>query len=439
MEERKYIPFTAEMKKEYTILVPNMLPRHFKLFLQVFKNYGYNMELLETSGHKIIETGLKYVHNDTCYPAILVIGQFIDALKSGKYDVNKTALILFQTGGGCRASNYIFLLRKALERAGYGFVPVISLNLGGLENHPGFRLTVPILHRLFYAIIYGDVLMTLVNQCKPYELNIGETERLADKFTLELADKMHTEGVSFKKVKENCKEMLEAFAKIPRSDEAKVKVGVVGEIYVKYSPLGNNNLEQFLLDEGAEVVVPGLLDFFMYCIVSNITDISLYGLHKMRKPILDFVFNYLVKQQKEIIALIEEDGNFTPPTPISHTMELIQDFMGLGTKMGEGWLLPAEMLELNDEGVHNIVCTQPFGCLPNHICGKGMMKPLKEKNPDMNIVAIDYDSGASKVNQENRIKLMLANARANLEEKERESSVLPTEKSKKERAFAKKA
>ena len=439
MEERKYIPFTAEMKKEYTILVPNMLPRHFKLFLQVFKNYGYNMELLETSGHKIIETGLKYVHNDTCYPAILVIGQFIDALKSGKYDVNKTALILFQTGGGCRASNYIFLLRKALERAGYGFVPVISLNLGGLENHPGFRLTVPILHRLFYAIIYGDVLMTLVNQCKPYELNKGETERLADKFTLELADKMHTEGVSFKKVKENCKEMLKAFAKIPRSDETKVKVGVVGEIYVKYSPLGNNNLEQFLLDEGAEVVVPGLLDFFMYCIVSNITDISLYGLHKMRKPILDFVFNYLVKQQKDIIALIEEDGNITPPTPISHTMELIQDFMGLGTKMGEGWLLPAEMLELNDEGVHNIVCTQPFGCLPNHICGKGMMKPLKEKNPDMNIVAIDYDSGASKVNQENRIKLMLANARANLEEKERESSVLPTEKSKKERYFAKKA
>lgn len=439
MEERKYVEFTEEMRKTYTILAPNMLPRHFKMMMRVFSSYGYNVELLETTGHRIIETGLKYVHNDTCYPAILVIGQFIDALKSGKYDVHKTALIYFQTGGGCRASNYIFLLRKALEKAGYGFVPVISINLAGLEKHSGFKLTVPLLHRLFYAIIYGDVLMNITNQCRPYELNKGETERLADKFTLELANKMLTEGVSFKKVKANCKKMLDAFAKIPRSDETKVKVGVVGEIYVKYSPLGNNNLEQFLLDEGAEVVVPGLLDFFMYCIVSNITDISLYGLHKMRKPILNFVFNYLVKQQKEIIALMEEDGNFAPPTPITHTMELIQDFMGLGTKMGEGWLLPAEMLELNDEGVHNIVCTQPFGCLPNHICGKGMMKPLKEKNPDMNIVAIDYDSGASKVNQENRIKLMLANARANLEEKERENSVLPTEKSKKETAFAKKS
>ena len=203
MEERKYIPFTEEMKKDYTILVPNMLPRHFKLMLQVFRSYGYSVELLETSGHRIIETGLKYVHNDTCYPAILVIGQFIDALKSGKYEVNKTALILFQTGGGCRASNYIFLLRKALERAGYGFVPVISLNLGGLENHPGFKLTVPILHRLFYAIIYGDMLMTLVNRCKPYEVNKGETERLADELTVELANKMQSEGVSFKKVKEN--------------------------------------------------------------------------------------------------------------------------------------------------------------------------------------------------------------------------------------------
>ena len=222
--------------------------------------------------------------------------------------------------------------------------------------------------------------------------------------------------------------ILSRFAEIPRENEEKVKVGVVGEIYVKYSPLGNNNLEQFLINEGAEVVVPGLLDFFMYCIVSNISDIELYGLHKIRKPVLNFVFSYLQKQQNEIIELMKTDGNFTPPTPIAHTMDLIKDFMGFGTKMGEGWLLPAEMLELNDEGVHNIVCTQPFGCLPNHICGKGMMKPLKEKNPDMNIVAIDYDSGASKVNQENRIKLMLANARADLAEKNRENNIKTEEK-----------
>lgn len=427
MEQRKYIPFTEEMKKEYTILVPNMLPRHFKLFIQVLKNYGYKLELLETMGRQIIETGLKYVHNDTCYPAILVIGQFIDALKSRKYDVNKTALILFQTGGGCRASNYIFLLRKALERAGYGFVPVISFNLGGLEKHPGFKLTVPILHRMFYAIIYGDMLLSLVNQCKPYELVSGDSERLADELTVKLAGMMQNEGVSFKKVKENCRMILSEFAKIQRVQTPKVKVGVVGEIYVKYSPLGNNNLEQFLIDEGAEVVVPGLLDFFMYCIVSNLTDCTLYGMKRLRYPVLKFVFNYLSRQQRDIIEIMREDGNFTPPTPIAHTMKLIKDFMGFGTKMGEGWLLPAEMLELNDEGVHNIVCTQPFGCLPNHICGKGMMKPLKEKNPDMNIVAIDYDSGASKVNQENRIKLMLANART-AEEQPSETETAEPEK-----------
>ncbi len=425
MEERKYIPFTEEMRREYTILVPNMLPRHFKLFIKIFEHYGYRMELLETTGQKIIETGLKYVHNDTCYPAILVIGQFINALQSGKYDPAKTALILFQTGGGCRASNYIFLLRKALERAGYGDIPVISLNLSGLEKHPGFTLTVPILHRLFYAMIYGDLLLSLANQCKPYEIEAGATERLADALTAELADKMQEEGVSFRKVKENCKKMIARFAAIDRREEEKVQVGVVGEIYVKYSPLGNNGLEQFLIDEGAEVTVPGLIDFFMYCIVSNLTDYELYGLHRFRYPILKFVFRYLIRQQQAVIDLIKEDGHFRPPTPITHTMELIRDFMGFGTKMGEGWLLPAEMLELNDSGVHNVVCTQPFGCLPNHICGKGMMKPLKEKNPDLNIVAIDYDSGASKVNQENRIKLMLANARSQLEEKNRENGVTP--------------
>jgi len=208
MEERKYIPFTEEMKKEYTILIPNMLPRHFKLVMQVMKNYGYKAELLETQGPEIVETGLKYVHNDTCYPAILVIGQFINALQSGKYDINKVALILFQTGGGCRASNYIFLLRKALEKAGYGFIPVISFSLTGIETHPGFKLSIPFIHRLFYAIMYGDMLLSLVNQCKPYELVAGETERLADEYTVKLVELMESEGVSFKNVKKNCRQSI---------------------------------------------------------------------------------------------------------------------------------------------------------------------------------------------------------------------------------------
>ncbi len=399
------------MKRDYTILVPNMLPMHFKMMIRVLKNYGYKAELLEHSGPEVAETGLKYVHNDTCYPAILVIGQFITALQSGKYDPDKTALILFQTGGGCRASNYIFLLRKALARAGYGQVPVISFSLSGLEKHSGFKLSVPFLHRVLYAIIYGDVLMSLTNQCKPYEIKRGESEQLAEQLCTELAENFEKEGVSFEKVKRNIRRIIDKFDKIPRIKTDKVKVGVVGEIYVKYSPLGNNNLEQFLVDEGAEVVVPGLLDFCLYTTVSMISDFKMYGMKYITHAIGKIAFKILSKQQREIIDLMKTDGRFEAATPISHTMSLIKDYMSVGTKMGEGWLLPAEMLELNDSGVHNIICTQPFGCLPNHICGKGMMKPLKDKNPEMNIVAIDYDAGATRVNQENRIKLMLANAK----------------------------
>lgn len=418
-EQPRYVQFTEEMKKDYTILMPTMLSMHFRLICQVMRNFGYKAELLDNIGPEVAETGLKYVHNDTCYPAILVIGQFISALQSGKYDPHKTALIYFQTGGGCRASNYISLLRKALEHAGYEYVPVISMSFSGLESHPGFQLTLPLLHRLLYAIIYGDMLLTLVHQCKPYEVNPGDSERLAEELTKQLADGMQSEGVSFKKVKRNCQMMLDRFGEIPMRREKKIRVGVVGEIYVKYSPLGNNNLEQFLMDEGAEVVMPGLIDFFLYSLVATMSDYKLYGMKRLGYPVARLAYRFVIRQQNEIIEMMRRDGRFEPATPIEHTLSLIRDYMGIGTKMGEGWLLPAEMLELNDKGVHNIICTQPFGCLPNHICGKGMMKPLKDRNPEMNIVAIDYDAGATRVNQENRIKLMLANARERLAESER--------------------
>lgn len=413
---RNYIPFTKEMKENYTILAPNMLPMHFKLIMQVLKNYGYKIELLQTQGEQIVQTGLKYVHNDTCYPAILVIGQFIDAIQSGKYDPKKTALILFQTGGGCRASNYIFLLRKALEKAGYGYVPVISFSLAGLENHPGFRLTLPIYHRMLYAVIYADLLMSLVNQVKPYEKVKGEADALAEKYTRLLAEGMQSDGVSFRKTKAKCRELLDAFAKIPVTKEEKVQVGVVGEIYVKYSPLGNNNLVDFLVSEGAEVTVPGLLDFCMYCVHNIILDYKLYRRGRFVYPFVKFIDNFLIKTQREMCNLIKEHGRFKAPTPFTETLALGSGYISHGCKMGEGWLLTSEMLELAHAGVKNIVCTQPFGCLPNHICGKGMMKPIKDKNPDINIVAIDYDASASRVNQENRIKLMLSNARDNLKE-----------------------
>ena len=414
MEEQRYIPFTEEMKKEYKILVPDMLPMHFKLITKMLEKQGYDMEVLTKTVPEIAEIGLKYVHNDTCYPAILVIGQFIEALQSGRYDVNKTALIYFQTGGGCRASNYISLMRKALKKAGFGHVPVISISLNGLEKHPGFKLSVGTIIRIFYCIFYGDLLLSLKNQVTPYEINNGDAQRLAEKITGELGQKVGDMGISFKKVRKNCQKIIEQFKAIPVKREEKVKVGVVGEIYVKFSALGNNGLERFLIDEGAEPVVPGLLDFFLYTVHAKITDYQLFGLNKKLYPVFKILYRFLLKKQKQFIAITKKDGYFDSPTPFDQIEKLIGGYMNTGVKMGEGWLLPAEMLELKDRGVKNIVCAQPFGCLPNHICGKGMMKPLKDKNPDINIVAVDYDAGATKVNQENRIKLMLACAKENL-------------------------
>ena len=410
--ENNYIQFTKEMKKEYTILAPNMLPMHFELILQVMRNYGYKIDLLKTDGHQIADMGLKYVHNDTCYPALLVIGQFLDALQSGKYDPHKVALILFQTGGGCRASNYISLLRKALQKAGYGYVPVISFSLAGIEKHPGWKLSVPILHRMMYGILYADLLMSLVNQCKPYETAPGTAQALADQWTTRLANEMAASHVlSYKKVKENYRKILRDFKGIELHRTQKPRVGIVGEIFVKYSPLGNNRLEEFLVREGAEVVIPGLLDFCLYTVYNAMEDTRLYGVRKLNAKVYGLAYKFLNQKVRDLIDIMREESDFSTPTPFAHTASLVEGCIHHGTKMGEGWLLTAEMLELADSGVNNIVCTQPFGCLPNHICGKGMMKPIKEKIPAVNIVAIDYDPGATQVNQENRLKLMLANAR----------------------------
>ena len=409
-----YIPFTKEMKETYTILAPTMLPLHFRMIKQIMENTGYRFEILDDRGPEIAELGLKYVHNDTCYPAILVIGQFMKALQSGKYDPNKTALLLFQTGGGCRASNYIALLRKALANAGMAHVPVIPMGVAGYEKHEGFSLTVPLLHRFLYALAYGDILMTLVNQVKPYENEKGAAERLAEQWTNRLVSEMAgRKRLSYPQIKANYTKILEDFASIPRTVRNAPKVGIVGEIYVKFSPLGNNDLESFLVSEGAEVVVPGLFDFFMYCAYNGVMDGKFYGTtvkKRITAGIWKYAFRFLQKKQRDMIEAIEKHGVFRPMTPFSHVIGLTEGFIGLGTKMGEGWLLSAEMLELADSGVKNIVCTQPFGCLPNHICGKGMMKPIKEAIPGVNIVAIDYDAGATAVNQENRIKLMLSHS-----------------------------
>ncbi len=435
-EER--VAFTKEMKKDYTILIPTMLPMHFELISQILKSYGYKTQVLKNSGSKVKECGLKNVHNDACYPALLVIGQFINALESGKYDPHKTALLLTQTGGGCRASNYIALLRKALKRAGFGYVPIISLNFAGLEKNPGFKLEPSMIHRMFYAINYGDLLMLLQNQCKPYEITKGESELLAQQWIIKLTKEMETEGrlISYKNVKKNYEQMIKDFAAIPKTSEKKVKVGIVGEIFVKFSPLGNNNLEEFLLSEGAQTVMPGLLDFCLYCIYNGIVDRKLYGVGRLKALGSRYLFRLITRKQKDIIDLINAEGSFEPPTLFAHTCTLTKGYMGLGAKMGEGWLLTAEMLELIEQGTTNIICTQPFGCLPNHIVGKGMMKLIKEKNPNVNIVAIDYDPGATAINQENRIKLMLANAKMSPEKDASEEPNIKSSDREKEMATA---
>lgn len=411
MQDKSYVPFTEEMKREYTILVPNMLPMHFKLIISVLETYGLHMELLQNEGPQIAETGLKYTHNDACYPAILVIGQFMDALLSGRYDPHKVALIMFQTGGGCRASNYISLIRKALKRAGMEYVPVISFSLAGIEKHPGFRLSLRTYHRLLYAVLYGDLLMNLVNQTRPYEKTAGQAEAQADRWTQRLGRELGTSRrIRTRRIRENYRAMVEDFKAIPMERQIRPKVGVVGEIFVKYSPLANNHLERFLIQEGAEPVVPGLMDFCLYAVYNSVAEHEIYHRGALKHAVVLPAYRLLLRKRGEIDRALRQSGVFDGVTPFDQAVEEVKKVISPGVKMGEGWLLPAEMLELAHSGCRNIVCTQPFGCLPNHICGKGMMKPIKELCPDVNIVAIDYDAGASRVNQENRLKLMLANA-----------------------------
>ena len=407
--------FTKEMKEEYTLLMPQMLPVHFGMFQKMLQLEGYKVDMLTTYHHAIVEEGQKYVHNDTCYPALLVIGQLIDAVKHGGYDPHKVALLITQTGGGCRASNYIHLLRKALIKAGLEYIPVISVSFG-VEKNPGFSLTLPLIRKLVYAMLYGDVIVDLANQVRPYEVQAGEADRMLERWEDELV-KSFDQGrrMRYAQFVKTLEEITADFAGIEVCREEKVKVGVVGEIYVKFSPLGNNNLEQFLLSEGCEVVVPGLTDFIIFKIFNRISDIELYGGSKIKYLVCKGLMQYVVKRQNTVIEIVGK-SRFRAPTHFEEIHRSVHDYLGDGNKMGEGWLLTGEMLELIHEGIPNTVCTQPFGCLPNHIVGKGMIRPLKDDYPDSNIVAIDYDPSATAINQENRIKLMLANARQRMKQ-----------------------
>ena len=404
--------FTKEMKREYTLLMPQMLPVTFTMMKKVFELYGYKIDMLTTTHRGIVETGLKYVHNDTCYPALLVIGQLLEAINSGKYDKHKIGLLISQTGGGCRASNYIHLLRKALAKARMPHIPVVSVNLSGLEYNPGFGLSLPVIHRLAAAMIYGDIILWLSNQCRPYELVPGTSDDLTMRWTDKLVALFgHGKGLRKKEMRRYMEEIAADFAKIELSGRRdKPRVGIVGEIYVKYAPLGNNGLEQFLLDEGCEPVIPGLTDFMIFKINNRVVDVGLYHGKKLKKLVAGIFQRYIEGLQRGMIEAVKTQSSFRPMGSFADLQQLIRGYLGYGNKMGEGWLLTAEMLELIHTGVNNIVCTQPFGCLPNHVVGKGMIRRLKDDYPGSNIVAIDYDAGATKINQENRIKLMIANA-----------------------------
>lgn len=411
------IIFTKKMKKEYTLLFPMMAPIHFAMLQKVFNHYGYHAELLIDTSPEIAQTGLKYIQNDMCYPAILSCGQMIHALQSGKYNLHHVALMITQTGGGCRASNYIKLLRKGLERAGLGFVPTISVNMSGLEPNPGMKITLPLIRRAVAAVIYGDLLMCLKNQVEPYEVDKGKAVKLTDSWIASLSEQMlHRDGYKMKVVKRNLAEITKEFSAIKKDGKKRLKVGIVGEIYVKYAALGNNNLEKFLRSEDCEVNLPGMMNFILFKIDNRIIDCDLYGGHRLKRLACKILFDYCTKIQNMFNDAIKNNSDLEVPSTYQYVKDLTQGVNGMGNRMGEGWLLTGEMLELADTGYENIVCTQPFGCLPNHISGKGMIRKVREKMPNANIVAVDYDAGAPKVNQENRIKLMLSIGKEKLEE-----------------------
>ena len=419
MELQNYPRFTPEMKATHKILIPNMAPVQFRILAAVMEQAGYTCELLENCGSQVSELGLKYVHNDTCYPALLVICQFLDALASGKYDLDHTALIITQTGGGCRASNYIHLLRKALVKAGYPQVPVVSLNFSGLEKDSGFPMTVPLLRKLLAVIYYGDLLVALRAQTEPYETEAGAAEDCQEKWLDTICGWVREDrGWSNGEVKAAMPKIARDFAAIPVHRTPKVKVGVVGEIYVKYSPLGNNDLERFLRSQDCEVNLPGLMGFVQYCAYNPSETARLYGGTFLEKHVSDWILKYIEGMESVMIRVLKDNG-YHAPLPFRELTKLTDGVIGMGDKMGEGWLLTAEMIELVQAGYENIVCAQPFGCLPNHICGKGMINKIRELYPQANITPIDYDPSATRVNQENRIKLMLAVGRERLEGRER--------------------
>ncbi len=408
------VAFTEEMRKDYTILCPQMSPIHFDILETAFNACGYHFEVLENDNKRAVDVGLKYVNNDACYPSLMVVGQIMDALLSGKYDVNKVAVIMTQTGGGCRATNYIGFIRRALEKAGIPQVPVISLNMAGIESNPGFHLNLELLMRAAYGAVFGDIFMRCIYRMRPYEKEKGSVEAVHQKWLKKCRDFVSAKHMNFFTFKKMCRQMIEEFDNIPLTDEKKPRVGIVGEILVKFAPAANNHLVELLEEEGAEAVVPDLLDFMLYCFYNQIYKADELGTSKKAAFISKLGIDALEFLRSSAVKAFSKSKHFTTPVSIYQTVEYAKPIVSIGNQTGEGWFLTGEMVELIHKGVNNIVCTQPFACLPNHVVGKGVIKELRRQYPLSNIVAIDYDPGASEVNQLNRIKLMLSTAQKNM-------------------------
>ena len=419
--------FTKEMRKDYTILVPQMAPIHFEMLEAAVGASGYHVELLRECTQKTVETGLKYVNNDVCYPSILVTGQMIEALESGKYDLNKTALIMSQTGGGCRATNYIGFIRKALKDAGFGHVPVISFNLVGMEKMPGFKLSIPMVERMLKSVLYGDLLQKLYYKNRAYEVNKGESKALFDKW-LEKCRNLVIKS-SNKEFKQSVYDMVEDFEKIELDTSIqKPRVGVVGEVLIKYHPFGNNFVADLLDKEGAEVVLPDFMGFVKFMATHKITFNTLLNTNPMVAKIAKGAIKLIeIMEKDEKIALENSKKGYLPLCDIWHLESKVKDVLSIGNQTGEGWFLTAEMIEYIEKDIPNIVCVQPFACLPNHVVGKGVIKTIREKYPDANISPVDYDPGASEANQANRIKLLMTVAKDNLERRQKEKEALDKE------------
>jgi len=407
----KSYPFTAEMRESHTILCPQMSPLNFEFLEAAFEYSGYNIVVLPSNDANATETGLKYVNNDACFPAILVVGQVIAALESGEYDVNNTSVIMSQTGGGCRASCYIGFFRKALRDAGFEHVPVISLSAQGFESNPGFKIKLPILNRAAMALVYGDLFMNVLYRTRPYEVTPGSADALYEKWRLKCRKAL--KEAKFSVFKGLIKEIVKEFDELPLLDVTKPRIGLVGEILVKFHPTANNDIVKVVEGEGAEAVMPGLVDFLLYCAYAADRDIMKRDL----KPRLagDALIAVVERYRKPMKVALEASKRFDAPMAIDKIAAAANKVVDLGHKTGEGWLLTGEMVELIEMGVPNVVCMQPFACLPNHIVGKGVIKELRRQFPLANVVAVDYDPGASEVNQLNRIKLMIATAFENLD------------------------